>query len=50
LAPPKGDTILKHAIRYFAVPVTALVFCLFASIASAETIAETVTKWGLIGA
>jgi hypothetical protein len=40
---------LKYAFRYCAA-VTAVVFCLGASIAQAETIAETVTNWGLIGA
>jgi hypothetical protein len=41
---------LNHANHYFNRMVAALVFCLPASLASAETVAETVTHWGLIGA
>jgi hypothetical protein len=41
---------LRHANHHFSRTVAALVFCLPASHASAETVAETVTHWGLIGA
>ena len=41
---------MKHANHHFSRTVAALVFCAFASHASAETVAETVTRWGLIGA
>jgi hypothetical protein len=40
---------LKHASHYVSRTVAALVVCLLASHASAETVAKTVTKWGLIG-
>ena len=46
----KGRRNLKHATHYFGWLVTALLFCLPATKAAAETIAETATKWGLIGA
>ena len=41
---------LKHATYCFGRPVAALVFCLLATSASAETVAETMTNWGMIGA
>jgi hypothetical protein len=41
---------LKYATRYLGRLVPATALCLFASSAFAETIAETVTNWGLIGA
>jgi hypothetical protein len=46
----KGRDELGYARRYLSAPVTALALCLSASHASAETLADTVTHWGLIGA
>ena len=46
----KGRHELGYVTRYFSIAVVALALCLSASQASAETIAQTVTKWGLIGA
>jgi hypothetical protein len=41
---------LKYVIRNLGRLLSAMALCAFASSAHAETIAETVTNWGLIGA